>query len=477
MPKLRPVALIWFRQDLRVHDNPALAEAMRRDMAVLPIFIWNPAADGRWPPGAAAKWWLHHSLASLELELRRRGAGLIAEQGEPLAALLLWARKVKAQVVYWNRRHEPGMREAEDRLGAELMRQGFEAQGFDGFLLHDPESTRTQTGRPFQVFTPFWKKFAATLKCGNPVPAPASCPGALKPFPSACLEALELLPRLSWAEGLAAAWRPGEAGAAQNLDRFVRQPLAQYGVQRDFMADPGTSRLSPHLHFGEVSPRQVWQAVASAKPVGAREVFLRQLGWREFAWHLLHHFSYTPEEPLRPAFRRFPWVRDEARLRAWQKGQTGYPVVDAGLRELWATGWMHNRARMIVASFLVKDLRLDWLAGARWFWDTLVDADLGNNTLGWQWSAGCGADAAPYFRIFNPVAQGRRFDPDGAYVRRWVPELAALPARWVHEPWNAPAEVLQQAQVRLGREYPPPIVEHAVARRQALDAFKSIKSG
>jgi deoxyribodipyrimidine photo-lyase len=294
---------------------------------------------------------------------------------------------------------------------------------------------------------------------------------------------LELEPRIDWAAGFRAAWTPGEAGAQANLETFVRAILLNYDASRNQPAQPGTSRLSPHLHFGEISPRQIWQAVkfhaleaGVPKTHWSRWQFLAEVGWREFAHHLLFHFPHTVTEPLRAEFKRFPWREDSAALRAWQRGRTGYPFVDAGMRELWATGWMHNRVRMVVASFLVKDLLLPWQAGARWFWDTLVDADLAQNTLGWQWTAGCGADAAPYFRVFNPVGQGEKFDPQGDYVRRWCPELARLPAEWIHQPWAAPAAVLDQAGVRLGENYPPPIVSHAIAREVALEAYAQLKA-
>jgi deoxyribodipyrimidine photo-lyase len=318
--------------------------------------------------------------------------------------------------------------------------------------------------------------------------APCADGGAARAERTAALASLldhcrsRLQPTIDWAAGLRAAWTPGEAGAATTLDHFLDTGIAHYAPQRDHPARAGTSRLSPHLHFGEIGPRQLWHAVHSRAAhdrqpgvMRGAERYLRELGWREFAHHLLVHFTHTPEASLRSRFDSFPWADDAAALRAWQKGRTGYPIVDAGMRELWETGWMHNRVRMIVASFLVKDLLLSWRSGAEWFWDTLVDADLANNTLGWQWTAGCGADAAPYFRIFNPVSQGQKFDPDGAYVRRWVPALAQLPPEWIHRPWEAPAPILAAAAVRLGDTYPPPIVDRRGARQRALSALASIK--
>jgi deoxyribodipyrimidine photo-lyase len=311
-----------------------------------------------------------------------------------------------------------------------------------------------------------------------------SSPTALPPLPeglhSIPLDALGLLPRIPWDGGLAAAWDPGEPAALARLQTFVDQAVAGYVQDRDLPGVGGTSRLSPHLHLGEVSPRQVLHAVADRVPGGlggVAEPFVREIGWREFAHHLLYHFPRTPEEPLDSRFSAFPWRTDgtEALLAAWQRGQTGIPLVDAGMRELWHTGWMHNRVRMVVASLLTKHLRLPWQAGARWFWDTLVDADLAANTLGWQWSAGCGADAAPYFRVFNPVRQGERFDPRGDYVRRWCPELAALPDRWIHQPWAAPESILRAAGVSLGQNYSAPVVDLAESRREALAAWDRVK--
>jgi deoxyribodipyrimidine photo-lyase len=332
------------------------------------------------------------------------------------------------------------------------------------------------------VFTPFWRHCKALADPAEPLPAPTALRAPARPPTSQPIESLGLLPSLDWPAGLAAAWSPGEQGALCRLERFTSEALEDYSSRRDQPGAPGTSQLSPHLHFGEIGPRQIWHAVRRAAQAQGRNFswrdsqFLAELGWREFAHHLLYHFPHTPEQPLRANFAQFPWRSSRVLLRAWQRGATGYPIVDAGMRELWRTGWMHNRLRMITASFLVKDLLLHWTDGARWFWDTLVDADLASNTLGWQWVAGCGADAAPFFRIFNPVAQGNRFDAAATYVRRWVPELAALPDRWIQEPWAAPAAVLDAAGITLGVDYPKPLVDHAAARQSALRAFASIRA-
>lgn len=479
-----PPVIVWFRQDLRLRDNPALAAALALGGPVLPVFILDDSGEGRWPPGQASRWWLHHSLAALAAALREHGLSLHLARGESREELRRIARASGARAVFWNRRYEPAARACEASLEAELAAAGRTGKSFGGSLLFEPAAVANKQGRPFQVFTPFWRH-CQTLPVAPPVkftppdrPVSVIVPGAWE------LSELGLQPRIPWTAGLAESWQPGEAGARARLKNFLRRGLTTYAETRNYPDPDGTSRLSPSLHFGEISPRQVWAAVKDLSrssgvfPVGkGAQVFLQELGWREFAHHLLFHFPHTPELPLRQEFARFPWADDPAgvRLRAWQKGRTGYPIVDAGMRQLWRTGWMHNRVRMVVASFLVKHLRLPWTCGAAWFWDTLVDADLANNTLGWQWSAGCGADAAPYFRIFAPVLQGEKFDADGDYVRRWVPELARLPASCLQAPWQAPATVLAAHGVRLGETYPQPIVDHATARAAALAAFLSLK--
>jgi deoxyribodipyrimidine photo-lyase len=467
-------SLVWFRQDLRLSDNPALLAATARGGPVVPLYIGSPEEDGEWPPGAASRWWLQRSLAALASDLESRGSRLILRAGASLAALRELAAETGAQAVFWSRRYEPAAVERDRQVEAALTRGGIEVHHYNASLLFEPHEVRTRSGGPFRVFTPFWTACRRGPAPPPPQPAPARLVAPARWPASLPLSDLGLEPRFDWAAGLRAAWRPGEAGAAAELERLVEEALAGYPEQRDRPGRTGTSRLSPHLHHGEIGPRQIWQAVCRGR-AGSSSVagsFLRQLGWREFAFHLLRHFPHSPDRPLRPAFASFPWARDRRALRAWQRGRTGYPIVDAGMRELWKTGWMHNRARMIAASFLVKDLLLSWNVGARWFWDTLVDADLANNTLGWQWVAGCGADAAPFFRVFNPAAQGARFDTRGEYVRRWVPEISGLPDRWIHHPSAAPAEVLRKAGVELGKTYPLPIVDHAAARRRALAALR-----
>lgn len=467
--------LLWFRIDLRLADNPALQSGIAAG-SVIPVFIWDPASEEPWRPGGASLWWLHQSLAALEQSLRAAGSRLIIRNGPVAASLLTLAKETGARAVVWNRRYEPAVIARDSKVKEALAVAGLRAESFCAALLHEPWTVENKSAKPFQVFTPFWKNCLAKPDPAEPLPAPVRIPAPEKWPESLPLSALELEPRTDWAAGMGAAWTPGEAGAQARLARFFREAAERYGAARDLPGIEGTSRLSPHLHFGEISPRQVWHASRLSGIADWRESrYLAEIGWREFAHHLLYHFPRTPVEPLRPEFARFPWRENDAALKAWQRGLTGYPIVDAGMRELWATGWMHNRVRMIVASFLVKDLLISWTEGAWWFWDTLVDADLAQNTLGWQWTAGCGADAAPYFRVFNPSGQGEKFDTDGPYVRRWCPELSRVPQEWLHRPWEAPASVLAAAGVVLGKDYPKPIVDHAAARDFALKAFASLK--
>lgn len=465
--------LFWFRRDLRLQDNPAFTAAVARGGAVIPVFIWSPGEAGKWAPGAASRWWLHQSLKALDLALRKKNSALILRKGESLSELKKLLQETQAKAIYFNRRYEPSLSVVDQKIEASLRHLGIEVKSFNSTLLFEPDEIKNKSGNPFKVFTPFWKAclkmplkdLAAPLqaKFSKPKKTPESLP----------LEDLELDPKIHWTEGIRQAWQPGEKGAEDEFEKFLHFHLAAYLEHRDRPDRVWTSRLSPHLHFGEISPCKVWYAVrerslVSRKPGIVREAegFLRQMAWREFAYHLLYFFPHTAERPLRPEFEKFPWRSDPSGLKAWQQGRTGYPLVDAGMRELWTTGWMHNRLRMVVASFLVKDLLIPWQEGAKWFWDTLVDADLANNTLGWQWTAGCGADAAPYFRIFNPVTQGKKFDPKGDYVRRWVPELAKLSEKWIHRPWSAPGPA---------PDYPPPVVDHGEARARALVAFRTLK--
>ena len=479
---MKPV-IVWFRQDLRTDDNLALAAAAQRGGPVIPLFLWTPDEENGWPPGAASRWWLHQSLRSLREDLGELGSRLVLRRGKTHQELDRLIDQSGADAIYWNRRYEPAVSRRDDHLAAVLSESGIDVKSFQGNVLFDPPKCRTQQGKPYQVFTPFWKKCLSLEEPRKPVRRPRRLEPPTAWPSSDSLESLKLEPRIDWANGLRAAWTPGATGAKRQLDRLLKLVLPDYEQGRDRPDVVGTSRLSPHLHFGEISPCSIWHAVKErtssdrgTKQGRSANVFLQELGWREFAHHVLVHFPHTADKPLRREFEEFPWVSDRKRLVAWRTGQTGYPIVDAGMRELWATGWMHNRVRMIVGSFLTKDLRISWLEGAKWFWDTLADADLANNTLNWQWIAGCGADAAPYFRIFNPVAQGEKFDPHGAYVRHWVPELDKLSPQWIHQPWSAPDDALQTAGVVLGETYPERVVDHAVARKDALAAFARIKN-
>lgn len=467
-------SIVWFRNDLRLADNPALGAAVGRGGPVIPVFIWVPEEEDCWPPGAASRWWLNRSLASLMTDLEKRGSRLIICRGPAEMALTDLVNASGATAVFWNRRYEPSSIAHDGALKKNLTDQGIVAESFNGSLLFEPWTVRNGSGRAYRVFTPYWQAcltqplVPVLSDAPQDLRAPESWPRSFH------LKELGLEPTQDWASGLRETWQPGEERATQQLNRFRNAALDNYSVGRDKPADIGTSRLSPHIHFGEISVRRVWQAILEIGG-SASDAYLRQIGWREFSHHVLYHQPRSPNQPLRTEFAAFPWKKDERALLAWQKGKTGYPLVDAGMRELWTTGWMHNRVRMVVASFLVKHLLLDWQEGTAWFWDTLVDADLANNTFGWQWAAGCGADAAPYFRIFNPVLQGEKFDPAGVYVRRWVPEIAALPDAFIHKPWQAPALVLRAANVRMGGTYPNPIIDHATARARALSAFGIIR--
>ena len=479
-------AVVWFRDDLRVTDQPALTRAVASGRPLVCVYVDDTGEGAGRALGGAARWWLHGSLAALDAALARHGGRLLLLRGDAQREIERIVRDTGAAAVYWNRRYAQPQRDADAALKATLKARGLEVETSNGSLLNEPWEVMTGAGTPFQVFTAYWRAVRRDRLVAAPLPEPERI--AFHPWPAAvreralALDALALRPHApDWAGGLRDAWpAPDEAGAHTRLDAFVHASLAGYADTRDRPGEPATSRLSPFLRFGNVSPRQVWHAVQGAAQAGGvacaagAEKFLSELGWREFSHVLLYHFPALATDNFRAQFDAMPWRDDPAALRAWQRGLTGYPLVDAGMRELWTTGWMHNRVRMVVASFLVKHLLIDWRAGERWFHDTLVDADAANNPANWQWVAGCGADAAPYFRIFNPVTQGRKFDPQGAYVRRWVPELAGLDAAAIHAPWEASAAQLAAAGVRLGLDYPAPIVDHDGARRRALDALATL---
>lgn len=470
--------IVWFRRDLRLQDNPALSAALERGAPVLPVYIFAPQEEGPWAPGGASRWWLHHALASLAAALEARGLPLLLRTGKSLEQLRELMQTTGSKTVFWNRRYEPAITQRDTDIKQALQGDGAQARSFNASLIWEPHEISTQQGDPYRVFTPFWRALRARA-----APAPCQLPDVSWQAPDTVpqgqtLEALELLPSLDWDKGFETRWTPTLDGAEKALAHFLEGPIEGYPERRDRPAKAGTSRLSPFLAHGQLGPRQVWAAVHASGAAEGKDgyKFLSEIAWREFAYHLLRHYPHTPEQALNEKYTNFPWQPDAEYLRAWQRGRTGFPIVDAGMRELWTTGWMHNRVRMIVASLLVKHLLQPWQEGARWFWDTLVDADLASNTMGWQWSAGSGADAAPYFRIFNPMLQGEKFDPRGDYVRRWVPELAEMPAKFIHEPWEAPPEILKAAGVRLGGNYPKPVIEHKAGRQRALDALQANKA-
>lgn len=475
-----PPAIVWFRNDLRIEDNPALYAAKQTGAPVIPVYILDDGAPHAL--GGASRWWLHHSLMKLSEQLQQTGAQLILRRGESKACLKKLVEETGAGSVFWNRRYCAEHIATDKQLKADLSDDGVTVESFNGALLREPWELRTGSGGHYRVYTPFWRALRSMGPARlEPLPTPRKINGLPKKPPSDKLSDWKLLPsNPDWAAQFGASWTPGSKGAHQRLRDFLNGPVDQYPDGRNRPDCEFTSRLSPHLAFGEISPLQVWRQTHAAIDKGvvnesAADKFLSEIAWREFSYNLLFHYADLPEKPLRKNFADYPWRNDKAGLRAWQMGQTGYPIVDAGMRQLWRTGWMHNRVRMIVASFLIKDLLIPWQDGEAWFWDTLVDADLANNAASWQWVAGCGADAAPYFRIFNPVTQGEKFDPEGDYVREFVPEIAKLPKKFIHKPWKAPEALLQECGISLGKSYPKSIVDHAQARRRALEGYDMIK--
>ncbi len=463
MPK--PI-LVWFRQDLRLSDNPALAAAAAKG-EVIPLFILDDETAGKWKWGGASRWWLHRSLTHLA-----KSVPLLLRRGRADDVLRDVLKKSNVTSVHFTRDYAPWSGALEQRVKAICDELNIECHRHGGFLLHEPESIRNLSGGPYKVYTPFSR---ACLAMGEPRPlnSAVKITWAKHELPGDKIVEWKLLPtKPNWASGFESEWQPGEHGAKQHLARFIDDALENYAEGRDRPVKAFTSRLSAHLHWGEISPHQVWysirtaMAAAGGKLDGGGEKFLKEILWREFAYNLIHHWPELPQKSFKLEYDNFPWVKDSAALNTWQRGQTGYPIVDAGMRELWATGRVHNRVRMIVASFLIKHLQIDWREGQRWFWDTLVDADIANNAASWQWVAGCGADAAPYYRIFNPMLQGSKFDPEGAYVKQWVPELKEAPAEHVHAPWEMASPP---------KNYPAPMVDHAAARTRAMTAYGKIK--
>lgn len=461
--------LVWLRYDLRLADNPALAAASAAAGPIAALYI-HETDTGLRPIGAAARWWLHQSLVDLAPRLARLGIPLLVRRGDSAKVLDAVLAETGARAVHWNRRYAPAERAVDEAIKTDLSSRGFTATSHPGNVLAEPWTVETGQGKPYSVFTPFWKSLR-DRPIARPLPAPAARGPALPSAPP--VDDDYVAPR--WSEKLASHWQVGEAAAARRLVQFLDTAVARYPEQRDRPGVDATSRLSPYLRFGEVSPRQVWHAARTRAEMvpdqaGAIEKFLSELAWRDFSYHQLFFREDIAQVPMQPRYAGMAWRDDPVGLAAWQRGQTGIPIVDAGMREMWETGVMHNRVRMLVASLLSKNMLVDWRLGEAWFWDCLVDADIANNPASWQWVAGSGLDAAPYFRIFNPVTQGERFDPDGAYVRRWVPELAKLPDAAIHEPAEAAPDLLRAAGVMLGKTYPHPIVDLKATRQRALDA-------
>ncbi len=472
------LSIVWFRRDLRCEDHPALYEAIKRQSPILPLFICPESPMGKWPLGAASRSWLHDALVGLQTQLIQLNSKLIVAKGEYLLILKSIIEKTQADSLYFNRSYEPDQIKWDKKITAELSSEGIYVESCND-LLCNPQEIRSQSGTVYKVFTPFYKAFQKQVDVAKPhknpkkLASPSSWPKSL------AIDDLNLLPKIKWDTSIKKFWKPTQDQAKKNLKQFSENAVENYIEDRDQPALRGGSCLSPYLAFGQISPRVIYHHLQNQYKKSRNqshrnnvEAFLRQLVWREFAYNILIHFPNTTDKSLDQRFDQIKWKTNKKHLMAWQKGLTGYPIVDAGMRQLWKVGWMHNRVRMIVASFLVKDCQIHWRQGARWFWDTLVDADLANNSLGWQWAAGSGADAAPYYRVFNPILQGKKFDPEGNYVKKFLPELKDLPKRWIHEPFNAPENILQQAGITLGKNYPNPIVDHNQARLDYLAFVK-----
>ena len=481
---MKSTAVIWLRRDLRLDDNPALRQATEKHDQVVLLYIFGPDEEGPWQPGAASRWWLHQSIVAFQEKLKQHKSRLIIKVGDSLRNLIDICTEVKANDVYWNRLYEPASIARDTRIKSQLAGHGIAARSFNGAILREPWEVHKDDGSMYRVYTPFSKKYLQLPEIDAPLDPPEVLVSSAFQTNSVDVDQLFLLPKINWDTGFTDCWQPGEAGAMGLLQGFLDHALFDYAESRDIPSIEGVSRLSPHLHFGEISPRRIWHEVlfhaAKSSDEGGRDdqyqtlPYLKQLIWRDFAHHILFHLPHTTDHPFNEKFKDFQWEHDTYLVEAWQRGQTGIPLVDAGMRQLWKTGWMHNRVRMLVASFLCKNGLVHWLEGAKWFWDTLVDADLANNSMGWQWTAGCGVDAAPYFRIFNPARQGQRFDPHGEYVKKWVPELSSIPSKYIHEPWLCPGNLQSASGVIIGRDYPSPILDLSQTRAEALARFKRL---
>ena len=470
-------SIVWFRQDLRLEDNPALEAAISIG-SVLPVYILDDKSADEWKMGSVSRWWLHHSLTALNQSLNGE---LHVFKGNPCEILKRLIKEKNIQKLFWNRCYEPWRITRDKLLKHDIEELGIDIKSFNGSLLWEPWDVAKSDGTPYKVFTPFYKKSSAMMPLHN---LKSNNLASLKLISCAQtnnkINHLELLPKYNWHDSIEKKWLPGETGSHQALRKFLMKNIEQYKVGRDYPALNAVSRISPHLHFGELSPKRVWSEVLEAsqnrKIESQVEHFQRELAWREFSYSLLYHFPSLTTRNLNQRFDIFPWKKNPDSLEKWQRGQTGFPLIDAGMRELWQTGYMHNRVRMIVASFLVKNLLIHWETGAHWFWDCLVDADLAANSCSWQWVAGCGADAAPYFRIFNPVIQSQKFDADADYIKTYVPELKNCPAKYIHDPSSAPKDKLKNIGIKLGIDYPKAIVDLKLTRKESLDAYKKMRS-
>ncbi|RTK93432.1 MAG: deoxyribodipyrimidine photo-lyase [Rickettsiales bacterium] len=467
--------ICWFRYDLRIQDNPALYNAAKEGV-VLPIYILDDTNHGEWEMGSASKVWLHHSLIALNQKLENN---LLVRKGNPITILNELVNFHKIDNIYWNRYYEPWQIDRDKKIKKIFEDQGIKVKSYNASLLWEPWDILKNDGTPYKVFTPFYKNGClGRAHPRPPLPKPERI-SYVKSQNSTNIRDLKLLPEIEWNKKFEKYWHIGEDAAYKRFDDFLESSLKDYKEGRNFPSKNNVSCLSPYLHFGEISTNYIWHKVISEENKGyIQDIdhFRSELGWREFSYYLLYHFPHLPTQNLNSKFDIFPWLEDERILILWQKGKTGIPIVDAGMRQLWKTGYMHNRVRMIVGSFLVKNLLLHWRYGEKWFWDCLVDADLANNAASWQWIAGCGADAAPYFRIFNPVTQGQKFDPEGSYTRKFVPELRTIPDKYLFNPWEAPEHILSQAGITLGIDYPKPIVNLKESRDRALMAFASLKN-
>lgn len=473
--------IVWFRKDLRIHDNPALWEAAQQGI-VIPVFIWSEEEELDYQSSEASRWWLHHSLHALQKKFESKGLALTVRRGNSLQQLTEISKQTNADAVFYSDRYEPSIVRRDQLITQSLLSSGIEVRSFQSNLLFPPGNLLNQKNQPYKVFTSFWKRtMQETVQ--RPLPIPVEFVAYDQELPSLQLDELGLLPAIHGHEKFHAYWEPGEEGAIARWQAFTEEGLSRYVEGRDIPSADSVSLISPHLAWGDISVRAIWHAAKRLNDAAIEEyiataidAFLRQLIWREFAYHQLIHFPTMLDTPLREKFKAFPWQGSNEAFESWQKGLTGYPFVDAGMRELWETGAIHNRVRMVVASFLVKHLLISWTEGSEWFKETLIDFDAANNAMGWQWVTGSGIDAAPYFRIFNPVLQGQKFDSDGLYIRKWLPELEKLPLKYIHQPWKAPTELLLKAGIELGKTYPLPVIDHSFARSRALEAFAKVKN-